>query len=1206
MKRMISWMLSMVMLLGTLVYVVPPIEASAVSVPEVVTYEPEINGTKLTMYGELKKNGGADITEYGFDYYVNGDNDTKRYYGGLSKGDLKDYTISLEPGDSGYYYFYAKNSAGKSATAGQAQPFSIPKKAVSDKQKPMIDPISASPSKTAVYGTSVKFSTDASDDVELEKIELLIDDEVEKTVNSGEKEDYISYTAKKLSVGTHTIKVIATDTSGKSNYTILSYTITDAVKDTQAPMINPITASPSGSAKYGTTVKFSTKVSDDVELKKIELLIDGVAEKTVNTDGKEDTISFSTKNLTVGTHTVKVIASDPSGKSNDTSINYVVTAANNDVAKPMINPITADPSGSAMSGEYVTFSTKASDETKLKKLELLIDGTVEESVSATGKEKSISYKTKKLTVGTHTVLVRATDAAGNVNQTQISYVIYDDSVCLHPESALKTANGKVVYPSGDITEKTHGYYTEYDVICGICNEFVFKYADMGNIEAHSYNNQGVCVCGAVKKAAPQTGLPFTDVTTSTPYFDSIVYCYKNGLFQGQTNTIFNPNGSMTRATVMTVLANMSGINSNQYTKSSFKDVNKNAWYAPYIEWGYQKKIANGNDKGEFNPDTNVTIQEAIQYLYNYAKPAASRDGSISRFSDAKNVSGWAVTAMTWAVNNGIYAGTNGKLNPQKQASRALMAELLYNFSENYVPAQPGKDMLYVYVCNQPVLAVENSGKRYANLNELISALGDYGTFVSQNAYNTNISVMNSENSYQKYILEINLNGYQTKNWDDVYAVDEINGLVSGFCVGAYIKDAAIYIELDELMDLIGFVRDDINYDPSDYSVNQLLLVEIDRLQTCHLFSEEYEKMPPAWISMINNFQHEWNTMDYGDILTKLNYKDNQELEDSIKALLLSGYTLVPIEERAEYKVAEFLKTIIDFRKTELDLYDIVNTASDSRVDKAIKELLDSNVSEIVKDTASLTLGLAFSGIIAAYDDAELTNAALLDMLALLYKKEENIKTLTLLAESVENKRIKTACENIIDSITESAEEDAKMTSTMFRKDKEYRNKRMEIYTDLTVNVVIACVTYLNPALAIVSATISAVQLFDAIFLGDEMLETESGIYRIKFSLDVVVEELNRSISRYLGNPTPENECIVYSLSMIQGDLLIKGLEYFKTKLVVEEERGNRLLGLLSNYPLYSFIKWANKTSREEALRVFDDSIFQVSRSMRYIDIYYNN
>ena len=81
-----------------------------------------------------------------------------------------------------------------------------------------------------------------------------------------------------------------------------------------------------------------------------------------------------------------------------------------------------------------------------------------------------------------------------------------------------------------------------------------------------------------------------------------------------------------------------------------------------------------------NPNANITREQLVTMLYRYAgTPAAN--GSLSDFSDTASVSSYAVNAMQWAVENGIVNGSNGKLNPQNNATRAQVAAILMRFCE---------------------------------------------------------------------------------------------------------------------------------------------------------------------------------------------------------------------------------------------------------------------------------------------------------------------------------------------------------------------------------------------------------------------------------------------------------------------------------------------------------------------------------------------
>jgi hypothetical protein len=66
-------------------------------------------------------------------------------------------------------------------------------------------------------------------------------------------------------------------------------------------------------------------------------------------------------------------------------------------------------------------------------------------------------------------------------------------------------------------------------------------------------------------------------------------------------------------------------------------------------------------------------------LWRYAgEPGAT--GTLSGYADAREISGWATDAMTWAVGTGLIAGrTETTLAPGGTATRAEAATLLRRF-----------------------------------------------------------------------------------------------------------------------------------------------------------------------------------------------------------------------------------------------------------------------------------------------------------------------------------------------------------------------------------------------------------------------------------------------------------------------------------------------------------------------------------------------
>ena len=61
-------------------------------------------------------------------------------------------------------------------------------------------------------------------------------------------------------------------------------------------------------------------------------------------------------------------------------------------------------------------------------------------------------------------------------------------------------------------------------------------------------------------------------------------------------------------------------------------------------------------------------------------------GELSGFADSGNVSSWAKDALQWTVAEGIINGSDGKLLPQGNATRAQVSAILMRFIENIVKA----------------------------------------------------------------------------------------------------------------------------------------------------------------------------------------------------------------------------------------------------------------------------------------------------------------------------------------------------------------------------------------------------------------------------------------------------------------------------------------------------------------------------------------
>ena len=159
-----------------------------------------------------------------------------------------------------------------------------------------------------------------------------------------------------------------------------------------------------------------------------------------------------------------------------------------------------------------------------------------------------------------------------------------------------------------------------------------------------------------------------------------------GLFTGVTDTTFNPDGSMTRGMLVTVLWRMEG--SPAAGSSDFTDVANGSWYDEAVAWANEEGIVTGMTETTFAPNAAITREQMATMLYRYAKYLGLNTrvkADLSDYTDADSISAYAEDAMAWAVGAGLINGvTDTTLNPAGTATRAQVATILVRFAEKYL------------------------------------------------------------------------------------------------------------------------------------------------------------------------------------------------------------------------------------------------------------------------------------------------------------------------------------------------------------------------------------------------------------------------------------------------------------------------------------------------------------------------------------------
>lgn len=179
---------------------------------------------------------------------------------------------------------------------------------------------------------------------------------------------------------------------------------------------------------------------------------------------------------------------------------------------------------------------------------------------------------------------------------------------------------------------------------------------------------------------------FADVGKDDWFSPYVEYAARNGLMSGVTDTLFDPDGLLTRAMLVTVLWRADG---RPQTDSiiMFEDVDANSYYTEALRWASSEGIVRGYTAVQFAPDDYITREQLAAIIHRYADykgydTSAGENTNILSYTDAESISEYAIPALQYAVGAGLIKGkTDTTVNPLDGATRAETAAILQRFIE---------------------------------------------------------------------------------------------------------------------------------------------------------------------------------------------------------------------------------------------------------------------------------------------------------------------------------------------------------------------------------------------------------------------------------------------------------------------------------------------------------------------------------------------
>ncbi|MBR3416435.1 MAG: S-layer homology domain-containing protein [Clostridia bacterium] len=198
----------------------------------------------------------------------------------------------------------------------------------------------------------------------------------------------------------------------------------------------------------------------------------------------------------------------------------------------------------------------------------------------------------------------------------------------------------------------------------------------------------IMLAAAIAAALPSYAASvFSDVENGRWSESSISYAVNAGYMNGVGDGKFDPEGSLTRAMVATVLWRREESPAPS-APSGFEDVKGGEWYTDAVAWAKETGVVKGLTETTFGPDEFITREQLATMLFRFSSGApvsVPERADLEPFSDDEKVSDWANEPLEWAVEAGIINGTDGnRLAPDGFATREQFAAIIERYDGSFI------------------------------------------------------------------------------------------------------------------------------------------------------------------------------------------------------------------------------------------------------------------------------------------------------------------------------------------------------------------------------------------------------------------------------------------------------------------------------------------------------------------------------------------
>lgn len=183
----------------------------------------------------------------------------------------------------------------------------------------------------------------------------------------------------------------------------------------------------------------------------------------------------------------------------------------------------------------------------------------------------------------------------------------------------------------------------------------------------------------VKKTA--TSAPaFADIANYAWATEAIAALSEKGIIKGVSDTEFAPAKDIKRADFMLLLVRMLDLKAD--VTSNFDDVSADKYYYEGVGIAKALELTTGVGDNKFNPESSITRQDMFVLAYRILQMKEANlidadESAINTFDDYSKIANYSKEALSSLVKNDLVKGSDNKINPVGNATRAETAVFVY-------------------------------------------------------------------------------------------------------------------------------------------------------------------------------------------------------------------------------------------------------------------------------------------------------------------------------------------------------------------------------------------------------------------------------------------------------------------------------------------------------------------------------------------------